>query len=287
MLASRRDVLKMAGTAIITGPLSMKLMSSTKASSAINVDTIKVGLVGCGGRGTGAARQALSADPNVVLYAVGDIFKDKMDSSLEALRKVHGDKIAVDEEHQFLGFDAFQKVIDSGVDVVLLCTPPHFRPDQLVAAVKAGKHTFCEKPVAVDAPGVRKVLEAAKAAKGKNLSLVAGFCFRYDNSKRECFSRVIDGQIGEVNTVYNSRYAGTLWSFPREPHWTDAQYQLRNWLYYSWLSGDYIVEQAVHSIDMMSWAMGGKLPVSATGTGGRQYVQNRFWQHIRPFYNYL
>jgi myo-inositol 2-dehydrogenase/D-chiro-inositol 1-dehydrogenase len=290
MFTSRRDVLKMAGTAIITAPLSINLISSARANALINGDTLKVGLVGCGGRGTGAAKQALKADPNVVLHAVGDIFKDKMDASLAALRTVHGDKIVVDEEHKFLGFDAFQKVIDSGVDVVLLCTPPHFRPDQMTAAVNAGKHVFCEKPVAVDAPGVRKVLAAAKAAKEKNLSVVAGFCFRYDNSKRECFSRVIDGQIGEINTVYNSRFAGTLWSFPRQPQWTDAEYQLRNWMYYSWLSGDYIVEQAVHSIDMMSWAMGGKLPVAATGTGGRQVrtepIFGNVYDHFAITYDY-
>ncbi len=271
MNTSRRDVLKMAGMAIAGTALPMiTILNPNRVYAGVNGDTLKVGLIGCGGRGSGAAKQALSADPNVILHAVGDIFKDKMESSLSNLAKVHGDRIKVDEEHRFIGFDAYQKVIDSGVDVVILATPPHFRPEHLTAAVNAGKHVFCEKPVAVDAAGVRKVLEAAKMAKQKNISLMSGFCWRYHIPKRETFSRVLDGDIGDILAVYNTYDTGTLWSFPRQPGWTDAEYELRNWTYYTWLSGDHIVEQAVHSIDMMAWAMGGKLPISVTGSGGRQ-----------------
>ncbi len=279
MATSRRDVLKLAGLAL-AGSSFPSIIVPKKTYAGINSETLKVGLIGCGGRGSGAAQQALNADPNVVLHAMGDIFSDKLEASLAGLKKVHGDKVKVDEGHKFLGFDAYQKVIDSGVDVVLLATPPHFRPLHLEAAVKAGKHIFCEKPVAVDAPGVRRVLEAAKLAKQKNLSLVSGFCWRYDEPKRASFGKILDGAIGEVNTVYNTYYTGLLWSFPRKEGWTDMEYQLRNWLYYTWLSGDHIVEQAVHSVDMMSWAFGDKEPISAIGTGGRQVRTDPAFGHI-------
>ncbi|WP_247235356.1 Gfo/Idh/MocA family protein [Telluribacter sp. SYSU D00476] len=269
MNTKRREILKMAGLAIAGSTLPVSFVRAD-GSFVPNVDTLKVGLVGCGGRGTGAANQALKADPNVVLHAVADIFTDKMETSLEGLRKVHGDRVKVDPERKFVGFDAYQKLLNSGVDVVILATTPHFRPEHLMAAVQAGKHTFCEKPVAVDAPGVRKVLEAAKLAKQKNLSLMSGFCWRYHEPKRASFARILDGAIGDISTVYNTYNTSGVWSKPRLPEWTDAENQYRNWYYYHWLSGDHIVEQAVHSIDMMSWAMGGKLPVSAMGTGGRQ-----------------
>jgi myo-inositol 2-dehydrogenase/D-chiro-inositol 1-dehydrogenase len=271
MNTSRRDVLKMAGVALAGSTLpAIAILNPNRAFGGVNAETLKVGLIGCGGRGSGAANQALKADPNVVLHAVGDIFKDKMETSLAGLMKVHGPKVQVDESRKFIGFDAYKKVLESGVDVVLLTTPPHFRPEHLTAAINAGKHVFCEKPVAVDAPGVRKVLEAAKLAKQKNLSLMSGFCWRYHEPKRASFGRILDGAVGDISAIYNTYDTGTLWSFPRQPGWSDAEYVLRNWTYYTWLSGDHIVEQAVHSIDMMSWAMGGKLPVSVTATGGRQ-----------------
>ena len=279
MATSRRDVLKLAGLALAGGSFPSIIIPS-KTFAGVNSETLKVGLIGCGGRGSGAAKQALSADSNVVLHAMGDIFSDKLENSLAGLKKVHGDKVKVDEGHKFIGFDAYQKVLDSGVDVVLLATPPHFRPQHLEAAVKAGKHIFCEKPMAVDAPGVRRVLEAAKVAKQKKLSLVSGFCWRYDEPKRASFGKILDGAIGEVSTVYNTYYTGLLWSFPRKEGWTDIEYQLRNWMYYTWLSGDHIVEQAVHSIDMMSWAFGDKLPVSAIGTGGRQVRTDSLFGYI-------
>jgi predicted dehydrogenase len=174
MNPSRREVLKLAGAAL-AGSAFPSIIVPNSAFAGTNAETLKVGLIGCGGRGSGAAMQALKADPNVVLHALGDIFPERFDTCLEGLRKVHGEKVKVDEGHKFVGFDAYQKVIDSGVDVVLLATPPHFRPLHLEAAIKAGKHIFCEKPVAVDAPGIRKVLELSRLAKEKNLSLVSGF----------------------------------------------------------------------------------------------------------------
>jgi myo-inositol 2-dehydrogenase/D-chiro-inositol 1-dehydrogenase len=279
MSTSRRDILKLAGLAM-AGTAFPAIIKSNNVYAGMNSETLKVGLIGCGGRGSGAAKQALSADKNTVLHAVGDIFQDKMDLSLDSLKKVHGDRANVPQERQFIGFDSFQKVLDSGVDVVILTTPPHFRPHHLEAAVKAGKHTFCEKPVAVDAQGVRRVIEAAKVAKQKNISLMSGFCWRFHQPKREIFGRINDGAIGDVTTVYNTYNTGLLWSKPREAGMTDAEYVLRNWLYYTWLSGDHIVEQAIHSIDMMAWAFGDKLPVSASGTGGRQVRVDPAFGHI-------
>jgi len=279
MNTSRRQMLKLAGAAF-AGSAFPAIIVSNRAFAGTNSETLKVGLVGCGGRGSGAAMQALKADKNVVLHALADIFPERFDTCLIGLKKVHGDKVQVAEDRKFLGFDAYQKLIDSGVDVVLLATPPHFRPTHLEAAVKAGKHIFCEKPVAVDAPGIRRVLETAKLAKEKNLSLVSGFCWRFHEPKRAVFGKINEGAIGEVMSVYNTYYTGGAWSFPRQAGWTDMEFQLRNWMYYTWLAGDHIVEQAVHSLDMMSWAMGDVLPVSAVGTGGRQVRVEPIFGHI-------
>jgi myo-inositol 2-dehydrogenase / D-chiro-inositol 1-dehydrogenase len=265
---NRRLFLK-SGAAVIGSTLPFGI-GKANPQRAMTANTLKVGLIGCGGRGTGAAAQALAADQDVILYAMGDVFSDHLETSYAAILEEQPNKVKVDKAHKFVGFDAYKKVIDSGVDVVILTTPPAFRPDHLMAAVNAGKHVFCEKPVAVDAPGVRRVLEAAKKAKAKNLSLVSGFTFRYDLQKRAFFEKVLNGAIGEIKTVSSTRNGGDLWFFPRQKEWTDMEYQLRNWYYQNWLSGDYIVEMIVHSLDMMSWAMGDKMPVRATGTGGRQ-----------------
>jgi len=279
MNTSRREALKLAGMAL-AGTAFPSIIVPGRAFAGVNSDTLKVGLIGCGGRGSGAAMQALKADPNVVLHALGDVFPERFEKCLEGLVKVHGDKVKVTEERKFVGLDAYQKVIDSGVDVVLLATPPHFRPLHLEAAINAKKHIFCEKPVAVDAPGIRKVLELAKLAKEKNISLVSGFCWRFHEPKRAVFGKINDGAIGEVMSIYNTYYTGGAWSFPRQPGWSDAEFQVRNWMYYTWLAGDHIVEQAVHSLDMMSWAMGDVLPVSAVGVGGRQVRTDPLFGHI-------
>jgi len=266
---SRREFIKSTGTAALGGAIALNI-GLPKSSFAMNSDTLKVGLIGCGGRGTGAANQALNADPNVVLTHMADIFEDRLEQSHANLVQRHGDKVKVDKSTKFLGFDGAKSVIDSDIDVVILTTPPYFRPQQLEMAVAAGKHIFCEKPMAVDAPGIRRVLEAAKKAKEKNLSLVSGFCWRYHTGKRETFSRILDGAIGNVHTVYNTYNTGGLWLRDVEPDWSPIRKKMRNWLYYNYISGDHIVEQAIHSIDMMSWALGDIKPVSATGTGGRQ-----------------
>lgn len=275
--SNRRTFLK--STALAGGALAFNI-GFPKEAFATNANTLKVGLIGCGGRGAGAASQAIAADPDCVLTAMGDAFSDRLEEAYKELIEIDPRKVKVEPANKFVGFDAYKKVIDSGVDVVLLATPPAFRPDHLKAAIDAGKHVFCEKPVAVDAPGVRKVMESAKKAKEKNLSLVSGFTFRYDSPKRAFFEKVLGGAIGDITAVSSTRNGGELWYKPRQPEWTDMEYQLRNWYYENWLSGDYIVEMIVHSLDLMSWAMGDKLPARATGSGGRQARVDKIYGNI-------
>lgn len=276
---NRRKFIKSTGAAVLGGAtvLNMGFSASTFAGKK---SKINVGLIGCGGRGTGAASQALTADPDAVLTTMADVFQDHLDESYANLYSIHPEKVKVSKENKFVGFDAYKKVIESDVDVVILATPPGFRPDHLIAAVNAGKHVFCEKPMAVDAPGVRKVLEAAKKAREKNLSLVSGFCFRYDFPKRALMNNILSGAIGEIKAISSMRNGGELWYKPRQAGWSDMEYQLRNWYYYNWLSGDFIVEMIVHSLDLMSWALGDKLPIKATGTGGRQARVDEKWGNI-------
>ncbi len=267
---SRRDFVKKTGSAVLASGLGMNVLTARSSSFQMNSETLKVGLIGCGGRGTGAALQATRADNNVVLTMMADIFQDRLDESYKNLKKENPGKVMVEEGNKLIGFDAYKKVLESDVDVVLLTTPPSFRPGHLRAAIEAGKHVFCEKPVAVDAPGIRHVIESAKMAKSKGLALMSGFCWRHDDPKNATYSRLLDGAIGDIHTVYNTYNTGELWYRDRQPGWTDFQTTMRNWLYFNWLSGDHITEQAVHSLDLMAWAFGDVLPVSATGTGGRQ-----------------
>src|SRR2546428_8276580 len=199
-LTSRRDFLK--SSALIGGALAAPSILSPRVLAGETSKTLRVGLIGCGGRGSGAADQALTADSNVVLTAMGDAFEDRLQTSLKNLQTKHADKVKVTPDKCFVGLDAYQKVIDSGVDVVLLATPPGFRPTHLTAAVAAGKHVFTEKPMATDAPGVRQVIAAAEEAKKKNLSLVAGFCYRYNNGVRAIMNKIHEGAIGEVRALY-------------------------------------------------------------------------------------
>ena len=286
---SRRDFIKTSSAAALGTSLAMNIVIP-KTSYAMNSDTLKVGLIGAGGRGTGAANQALKADKNVVLTHISDIFEDRAEQAISNLKKEFGDRVNVDKSATIIGFEGAKKIIDSDVDVVILTTPPVFRPMHLEMAVNAGKHIFCEKPMAIDAPGVRRVIEAAKKAKEKNLSLMSGFCWRYHTPKRETFKKVLDGAIGDIQTVYNTYNTGALWLRDVQPEWSDVKKKLRNWLYYSYLSGDHIVEQAIHSIDMMSWALGDVKPLSATGTGGRQSrVQPEYgniFDHFAIVYEY-
>lgn len=233
--------------------------------------TLRVGLVGCGGRGTGAAAQALNADKNVKLVAMGDAFSDRLEKSLAALRaqKDLETKIEVTPEQCFVGFDAYEKVINS-VDVVLLTTPPHFRPMHIKAAIDAGKHVFAEKPCAVDPTGVRSVLASCEEAKRKKMAVLSGLCLRFSSVYRDMVKRIRDGEIGEIRALQANDYRGPIWVKPRQPGWTDMEYHMRNWYYFTWLSGDFNVEQHVHMLDLCAWVMGDQYPISAVGTGGRQ-----------------
>ena len=268
--STRREFVKKSSSAVLASGIGFGILSAKGSQRHLNSDTLKVGIIGCGGRGSGAALQAVNSEDNVVLTAMADAFRDRLDKSYESLMAEAPDKIKVDEGNKFVGFDAYKSVLDSDVDVVILATPPSFRPGHLKACVEKGKHVFCEKPVAVDAPGIRSVMETAKKAKEKGLAMMSGFCWRHDIPKIDTYNRLLDGGIGEIQSIYNTYNTGELWSFEREAGWSDMEYTLRNWLYYNWLSGDHIAEQAVHSLDLMSWAMGDQLPVSATGTGGRQ-----------------
>ncbi len=267
---SRREFLRRSTVLAAAGGLA----ASTPAFGVhlAGSDLLRVGLIGCGGRGTGAAAQALSADKNVKLVALADLFDDRMKICLSSLQKRPelAEKIDVPPERQFSGFDAGRQLIGCGVDVVLLCEPPHFRPAHLKAAIEAGKHVFAEKPVAVDAPGVRSVLASCQLAEQKGLSVVSGLCLRYSYGFQETIKRIQDGAIGQIHTLQANDYRGGIWVKKREPDWTDMHWQCRNWYYFTWLSGDFNVEQHVHFLDVCAWMMKDQYPARAIGMGGRQ-----------------
>jgi len=270
--SERRNFLKTAsgalGAAVATGfPAIISGQTVTNA--------IKAGLVGCGGRGSGAASQALAADDYTELTAVADIDQSQIDNCLRSLKRISktADRVKVETAAQFVGLDAFQKVIDSKVDVVLLATPPGFRPYHLAACIAAGKHVFCEKPISTDGPGVRSVMATADQAKQKNLSLVAGFCWRYNNMIQDTFQQVEAGAIGRLVAYYATYYTSPVKPMPpagtRPAGMSDVEWQIRNWYNFVWLCGDSLVEQAVHSVDKIAWAMHDEPPVSCAGVGGR------------------
>ena len=266
--ASRRTFLKASAASVAASAVVLP------GAYAAADETLRVGLVGCGGRGTGAAREALRADPNTKLVAMCDAFMDRLTESLQGLKtsKTNRDiapRIDVPEDRRFDGFDGYKKLLECGVDVVLLCTPPGFRPLHLRAAVEAGKHVFCEKPVAVDVPGIKSVIESARLAKSKGLGLCSGYCYRYDKPKRETVNRIHDGMIGDVQVIHATYYAGPIWDRGTEDPFSSMTYQMRNWYYYTWLSGDFIVEQHCHNFDKANWVLRGAVPISATGVGGR------------------
>ena len=286
---TRRDFIK---TSAALGAASLAV--GTNRMYAAGSDKIRIGLVGCGGRGSGAAAQALTTGEDVVLTAMGDVFEDRLQRSLKNLMdsKKFGERVKVSNNTCFVGLDAYQQVIDSDVDVVLLATPPGFRPQHLRAAVEAGKQVFCEKPMATDGPGVRSVLQSAAIAKEKNLALVAGFCWRYHLSRRAFYERVHQGAIGDIRTVYATYLTGPVKPMrpasSRPAGMSDIEWQLHNWYNFAWLSGDGLVEQACHSVDKIAWAMNGVLPLKAVATGGRQFPNNEgnIFDHIDVFYEF-
>jgi predicted dehydrogenase len=248
-------------------------------------EVLKVGLIGCGGRGTGAAAQALRADPNTKLVALADAFPDALENSLRTLSGTAdiAGRVDVTPENQFVGFDAYKGVIDN-CDVVLLATSPHFRPLHVEAAVNAGKHLFVEKPVATDGPGLRRIWAACDKAKEQGTVLVSGLCYRYEFKKQETVKRIHDGAIGEITAMQTSYNTGGLWHKGRKPEWSDMEYQMRNWLYFGWLSGDHIAEQHIHSLDKIAWTKG-SYPTKCVASGGRIQRTDEKYGNIYDHFN--
>ena len=264
MSISRRDFLR---TTVAAGS---SVLAIQRGAHAAGSDILRVGLVGCGGRGSGAAVNSIEADKGVRLVAMADAFDDRLQRARKALKERKPDQVQVADDHCFAGFDGCKELLATDVDVVLLATPPHFRPMHLKACIDAGKHVFAEKPVGVDATGIRKALAYSEEAKKKGLNLMSGLCWRYNPCAQESIQRVHDGAIGDIVAVHATDLTGTLWERPRQPDWTEMDFQMRNWYYFTWLSGDHNVEQHVHGIDKCLWALGDKPPIKAWATGGRQ-----------------
>ncbi len=298
--ATRREFLQASSAAVAGGMVAPYVLLGPGKARAQDSETIRVGLIGCGGRGTGAARQALDADPGARLTAIADVFDHKLEGSLRALGRTKSaldqaplsQRIDVDAGTRFLGLDAYQQVIDSGVDLVILTSPPAFRPRHLQAAVAAGKHVFCEKPMATDSAGLRSVMASVAEAKRRKLAIVAGFCWRYDTPRRQLYQRILDGAIGEIRSIYATYYTGPVNPIvpetERGPETTDVEWQLRYWQNFVWLSGDSILEQAIHSVDKIAWAMGEEMPVKAVANGGRQVPAHggNIFDHFSVAYEY-
>jgi len=270
---TRRDFLKQTSIAAAAG--SSLLASISSRAYADGDDTVKIGLVGCGGRGSGAAAQALSTAGKTKLVAMGDAFRDQIDRSLRNIQAAVSGRpdteVDVEEARKFVGFDAYKQVIDAGVDVVILATPPGFRPIHFAYAVEQGRHVFMEKPVAVDAPGVRQVLELARKAKEKNLKVGVGLQRHHQAAYLETVKRIHDGEFGDVRALRVYWNSAGVWEprVERKNCKTEMEYQMRNWYYYNWLCGDHICEQHIHNLDVGNWVMKG-FPVKANGMGGRE-----------------
>lgn len=243
-------------------------------------DEIKVGVIGTGGRGTGAAVDCVKSAPGVRIVALGDLFQDRVEGSRDRLLADEATKDKMDVgDRVFWGFDNYKKVIDCDVNLVIMAAPPGFRPAHFKLAVEAGKHVFFEKPVAVDAPGVKVILEAGELATQKKLGIVTGTIKRHSANYVETVKRIHEGAIGEIVAAQCYFNTGGLWNHGRKPEWSDMEWQCRNWLYFTWLSGDHIVEQHVHNLDVINWAMQAH-PIKAYGIGGRQVRTDPDYGHI-------
>ncbi|MEO1012676.1 MAG: Gfo/Idh/MocA family oxidoreductase [Bacteroidota bacterium] len=266
---SRRNFVR--NTTLFTG--GAMLLPNLQMNAMVNVlndKKLKIALVGCGGRGTGAAVQAMNADDNVELVAIADAFADRAKSSLANIKQAMGDskKVRVKPKHVYDGFDAAKKAMDMA-DVVILATPPGFRPEHFEYAINNGKHVFMEKPVATDVPGVRKVLAAAKKAKEDKLNVVVGLQRHYQNNYLAAIDQLKNDAVGKIVSGQVYWNSGGVWVRERQPEQSELEYQMRNWYYFNWLCGDHILEQHIHNIDIANWFIG-EYPVSAQGMGGRQ-----------------
>jgi predicted dehydrogenase len=275
---TRRDFVK-TSAAIAAGSIAAAQLAVARSAHAAGSDALRIGLIGCGGRGTGAALNALEASPRAHIVALADVFQDRIDGRRSALAE-RDERAKVADDRLYVGFDCYKALLaDGDVDMVILATPPHFRPIHLEAAVDAGCHVFMEKPVAVDPAGIRKVIAAGEVADRKGLSIVAGTQRRHQKCYHAAMEKIRNGALGEIvgGACYWNQEG--LWCTERQPGWSDMEWQLRNWLYFTWLSGDHIVEQHVHNIDVMNWAIGTH-PVKALGMGGRQVRTDPVYGHI-------
>ena len=308
-MSNRRDFLK---TSAAVGGVAMANALASSAFAAGKEETIKVGLIGCGGRGRGAVRDILNAEeringasPKVEIVAVADAFKDKAEDAAKTFSNPrskdygkYNKQVKITPETTFHGLDAYQKLLNADVNLVILATPPGFRPQHLEAAGRAGKNIFCEKPVCVDAAGARKVYGLVDESKKKNLAIVAGTQRRHQKGYVESLKKIQDGAIGDVRAARCSWNGQGIWFHERDPQWSDVEYQLRNWYHFLWVCGDHIVEQHVHNLDVCNWVMGGP-PAKATGMGGRAQVGGNtgrkpgdpnavgnIWDHFAVEYEY-
>jgi predicted dehydrogenase len=282
MTTTRRSFLRHAAAAATAASLANAASAGRIQDGQGRGDSeLRVGLIGCGGRGSGAISQALSTKGGTRLVAIADMFVDRLEGCVEALTENASFKGRVDvpKEKRFVGPDAFLGVMQADCDVVVIATPPHFRPSHFEAAIAAKKHVFFEKPVAVDGPGVRKVLAATEKAKGLGLAVVSGLQRHHQNGYLEIMKQIHGGALGRILFARCSWNQGGLWHAARQPQWSDMEWQLRNWLYFTWLSGDHIVEQHVHNLDVVNWAMQAH-PVKARGMGGRQVRTDPKFGHI-------
>lgn len=287
--SSRRGFLTAASAAGSTAAL----LAAGNYAFAQSSDMIKVGLVGCGGRGAGAAGDALQADPGVHITAMADVVAAPLERSVGVLEKQSqfGKRVQVPAENRFIGIDAYQRMMDSNVDVVLLCAPPGFRPQHIKAAVAAGKHIFAEKPMGTDVAGVLSAMRAVEGSR-KDRCFLSGFCYRYAEPHRAFFKKLHEGAMGPVRFVHSTYLTGPVKPMPpasaRPAGMSDTEWQIRNWYNFVWLSGDGLIEQACHSVDKIMWAMKDVPPVRCVGTGGRIHPNNEgnIWDHMDLFYEW-
>jgi predicted dehydrogenase len=265
--ASRREFLGLSAVALSAGLIAGP--SIARGAHASGSDVLKVGLIGCGGRGSGAAVNALNGDPHAKLVAMADVFRDRLLSARAQLKQAKPQQVDVCDDHCFVGFDGYQKVIQSGVDVVLIACTSKFHPVYLKAAVEAGKHVFVEKPHAIDPSGVHLVQQACDEARHKGLCVVSGLCWRYDKAVQETMARVLDGAIGKVVAIQESYMRSPYCLVPRRPQYSELEYQFRNWYHFNWLSGDDVPQSLLHSMDKAAWAFREETPQRAFGQGGR------------------
>lgn len=267
-MSSRRTFLKTSG--VLAAGAAVGSLTLERSVHAAGDSAIRIGLIGCGGRGTEAANNAMNAGKDVQLVALADVFKERLDTSRASLAQAKPEQAKVKDDHCFVGFDAYEKVIASEIDAVLITPASHFIPVILKAAVDAGKHVFCEKPHGIDIPGVKMCQAAAESARAKGLSLVSGLCWRYDPGVRETMQRLRDGAIGDIVAIQENYVSSPYIVRERKPGQTEMEWQLWNWYHFNWLSGDQTAQQLVHSLDKSSWALRDKPPIRAWGMGGRQ-----------------